>query len=137
MLSLWREHRSTPVPFPSQVQSDPLRAGCITPTRELLSLYLWLPPHFPALPTLSQPHGSAVAPMIALLLPEPDPLTSVLGSESRHQIQDAHAWRGCFTVFHVLCNPGIMLFYILLFSLNVLLEGFLLTLNTIFRQLAA
>ena len=51
--------------------------------------------------------------------------------------QDIHAWRECFTVFHVLCKPGIMLFCILFFSLSVLLEEFLLILNTIFRQLVA
>lgn len=95
-----------------------------------------LPTSQPSPPCLG-PHGSAVPPTVALLSPVPDPLTSVLGSESRQKIQDIYAWWGCCTVFHLLCKPGIMLFYILFFSLNFLLEGFLLALNTIFRQVVA
>ena len=50
--------------------------------------------------------------------------------------QDIHAWRECFTVFHVLCKPGIMLFCILFFSFNVLLEWLPITLKTIFQAVA-
>lgn len=57
-------------------------------------------------------------------------LTPALGFEPR---QNVHAWQGGCTVFQLLCKPGIMLFCILFFSLNVLVERFLIMLNIIFR----
>ena len=50
------------------------------------------------------------------------------------KLQDVHAWRGRCTVFHVLSKPGIMLFCILFFSLNVILEWFLITLNILLKH---
>lgn len=103
-----------------------------SPPEELLSLYLWmlcerLPTAQPSPPCLG-PHGSAVAPMVVLLSLDPDPLTLVLGPDPRQKSSQVHMPH-CLGIR----KPGIMLFCILFFSLNVLVERFLIKLNIIFR----
>ena len=85
-----------------------------------------LPTAQPSPPCLG-PHGSAVAPMVVLLSLDPDPLTLALGSDPRQKSSRVHMLH-CLGIR----KPGIMLFCILFFSLNVLVERFLIKLNIIF-----
>ena len=97
-----------------------------------------LSPHILALPTLSQASRicSDSYGGLAVTCPQPSDSCPLILTQAE-LLQCVHAWQRHCTVFHVLCMPVIMLFCILFFSLHVLLEAFLITLNAFLRQLVA